>query len=312
MPDWILPTVLSVSILLQAASALVALRMVKVSGFYKPWIFISVAIFLMTLRRIISFRTMILTDRFPETAIVPELTALVISILMLTGLITFRPVFREIRRMERSSKERIEKQELLIRESNHRIKNNLHLVSSLINLKNGNLNGAFDLSDLSGQIDAVGKVHEQLYASPNFSEVDIRVYLSDLAQAILVHFGAGKITLHCDITPVKVAAKQALDLGLIVNELVTNAVKYGQAPEEETLLTISFRENQESGRFILIVENSGRPFPEEIDMERPETLGLQLVQGLVSQLQGEIELRKRPNPRYTIALAGEVLLGKAG
>ena len=312
MPSWVLPTVLSISILLQAASAFVALRMVKVSGFYKPWIFISLAIFLMTLRRIISFRTMILAARFPDTALIPELTALLISTLMLTGLITFRPVFREIRLMAQMSKEQIEKQKLLIRESNHRIKNNLHLVSSLINLKNDTLNGTFDLSDLSGQIEAVGKVHEQLYTCPDFTKVDIREYLGDIAQGILVHFGAGRITLHCEIAPVKVEAKQALNLGLMVNEIVTNAVKYGQTPEGETLLTISFQEVQDSGDFLLVVENSGKPFPEEIDIDCPKTLGLQLIQGLVSQLQGEMELRKAPHPRYSITIPGGVLLAKAG
>jgi hypothetical protein len=124
--------ILAVSIALQLAAAGTALSLMRRSGFYLPWLLVSIAISLMAIRRITSFVGMLQRHSFPSSALGPELIALLISILMLSGLWLFRPAFRSlvtVRERELSAKD------LLIRESHHHVKNDLQMLQSLIRLQ---------------------------------------------------------------------------------------------------------------------------------------------------------------------------------
>jgi len=85
----------------------------------------------------------------------------------------------------------------------------------------------------------------------------------------------------------------------VINEIATNAIKYGFT-SEEARFSVNMKKDAESKHYILTLSNTGNPFPEEIGLENPETMGLQLISSLVAQLNGTVELQKNPNPVFTI------------
>lgn len=247
MSFYILPSILSLSIVLQIASAVTALVLVKTSGYYKPWICIATAILLMALRRVTSFIHMLNTGTFPSSALIPE------------------------------------------------------LIASLINLKASSFDKDADLTDLSRQIDTISLLHEKLYKSEDTNSIRLRGYLEDLLESIFSSYG--RAALEIEIEDISISSRKAVPLGLIVNEMATNAIKHGFNSKEEPRFSITMEEEEgvQDTAYSLRILNSGNPFPPEISLKNPETTGLQIVSSLVHQLDGSIELQQRhPHPIFVI------------
>ena len=191
----------------------------------------------------------------------------------------------------------------LLQELNHRVKNNLLMVSSLIKLKDSSFGDAVDLSDLANQIDAIRIVHEKLFQKEDVTHINIKEYINDLLSSVF-SLSREQIKTEIDVADKMIHTRKAVPLGLIINEIATNAVKYGFGGREKARFTISLREeeagNDSPGQFVLTLSNTGNPFPEEIDFDNPETLGLRLISALAGQLDGRIELQREPNPMFTI------------
>lgn len=201
---------------------------------------------------------------------------------------------------EQRLKKTIEEKDFLMKEINHCIKNNLAMVSSLINLKDTSLGKSVDLSDLSNQIDAIRIVHEKLFQTEDVTRINVREYAEHLLETVL-SFSGTPVEIENNVDAVKIHTRKAVSLGLIINEIATNAVKYGFRDDGNTSrFTASMKKDEASGQFVLKLSNSGEPFPADIDIEQPETLGLQLITVLVDQLQGTLELQREPNPVFTI------------
>jgi two-component sensor histidine kinase len=207
---------------------------------------------------------------------------------------------------EQRLKKTIEEKDFLMKEINHRIKNNLVMVSSLISLKDASLGDSVDLSDLSNQIDAIRIVHEKLFQTEDVTRINVREYAEHLLETVL-SFSGTPVEIENKMDAVKIHTRKAVSLGLIINEIATNAVKYGFRDDGNTSrFTASMKKDEASGQFVLKLSNSGEPFPADIDIEQPETLGLQLITVLVDQLQGTLELQREPHPVFTIRFPIEV------
>jgi two-component sensor histidine kinase len=193
----------------------------------------------------------------------------------------------------------LEEKEFLMQELGHRVKNNLMMVSSLISLKDSALGGRADLTDIKRQVEAILLLHEKLDGMERVNNIDFGKYVEELVEN-LFSFSRKPVKLEIDITDILLPTKQAVPLGLIVNEIATNAVKHGLTDEEEAKFSVSLREVPAAGECILTLSNNGKPFPEGIDLENPSTLGLRLVSALVSQLNGTVELTRAPHPVFTI------------
>jgi two-component sensor histidine kinase len=185
-----------------------------------------------------------------------------------------------------------------MRELNHRIKNNLIMVQSLIRLKDSALGDAVDLSDISSRIDAIRIVHEKLHRAKEIAHIDLREYIKELLSTVF-SLSRRRVETEYNISDISIPARTAIPIGLIVNEIATNAIKHG-FNEEEARLTVDLREDTSENKYILEVSNTGRPFPAGINFDNPATLGLQLISGLVQQLDGSIELQREPHPVFTI------------
>jgi PAS domain S-box-containing protein len=201
--------------------------------------------------------------------------------------------------------------ERLLREVHHRVKNNLALVSSLISLKESSAPGV-DLSDLRNRVDAVRHVHEELESLEDRDAVDVGRYLHSLLSQLFQSLSAHPVEIDMETFDIQLPSKHVVPIGLIVNELATNAVKHafstgrpGAARTEgpgTTPATFRVTFRRDARTLILVVSNSGPPLPEEIDLRNPRSLGLQLVTGLAAQLGGTVEVVRGPSPEFTISM----------
>jgi PAS domain S-box-containing protein len=192
----------------------------------------------------------------------------------------------------------LDQKDQLMQELNHRVKNNLAMVVSLIRLKQSALGDETDLSDIANQVDTIRSLHEKLQYAEDVSHVDLSPYLTDVVDsAISSQVGA---EVEVDIGDVPVPTKTATTLGLIISELATNALKHGFLPGSEKRFTVSMETQENSREYVLTVSNTGREFPQSIGLETTTSLGVQLVMALVGQLGGRLQLQRTPTPVFTI------------
>jgi PAS domain S-box-containing protein len=192
---------------------------------------------------------------------------------------------------------------VLLKELNHRVKNNLLMITSLINLKDAVLGETVDLSDLKHQVDAIRIIHEKLLHSEELTHIDLHDYTRDLLGTIFTSYHRRAVTVHNSVPSLSIPTQTAIPLGLIVNEIATNALKHGFEPPErhpEPSFSVDLVEDPGQGEYVLTLSNNGKPFPAEVDLDNPETLGLRLVSGLVKQLGGSIDLLRKPHPVFTV------------
>ncbi len=192
---------------------------------------------------------------------------------------------------------------VLLKELNHRVKNNLLMITSLINLKDAALGGTVDLSDLNHQVDTIRIIHEKLLHSEELSNIDLHDYTQDLLGTIFSSFQRRPVTVHNSVPSVSIPAKTAIPLGLVINEIATNTLKHAFLPPDkhpEPAFTIDLTEDAERREYVLTLSNNGTPFPPNVSLDNPETLGLRLISGLVKQLGGSLELERRPHPVFTV------------
>jgi two-component sensor histidine kinase len=195
----------------------------------------------------------------------------------------------------------LEEKEYLLREVYHRVKNNLATVSSLIKLKSSEVEQEAGLSDLDSQVTAIWSLHEKLYQGDQVDKVYLRQYLSELLESIFENLSRLYVkTLVRIDEQLWVDPDTAICLGLITNEVATNAVKYGFSAAEPPEFELSIHPEDDGKRYVMHIGNNGNPFPEDVDFDSSATLGLRLIASLVEQLRGTLDLRKRPTPLYTI------------
>jgi two-component sensor histidine kinase len=195
--------------------------------------------------------------------------------------------------------------DFLMKELSHRVKNNLATIRSLIELKNAALGEHVDLSDVTHQVDAIRIIHEKLYRTGSVSEVDAYDYFSELLDSLFASSQVQPIRVNRDIERLRLDSKTAMTLGLIINEIATNAIKHGFHSEGEHRFSVEFGKDEQRDRYVLTLSNTGAPFPEDVSLENPTGLGLQLIGALVTQLEGTIEITRRPRPVFTITFHPE-------
>lgn len=209
-----------------------------------------------------------------------------------------------LRTNEASLKQTLEEKNFLMRELNHRVKNNLAMISSLIHLKSGSNGEKDDLQDLRRQIDAMRFVYDQLYRDEGDVKIDFRRYCRELLGSVFGSFAPTPVAVDYRIPVMVFESSEVLLLGLIINEVATNAIKHGFIPGQEARFAVELKEDGDSG-YVLNLSNNGRPFPPEVDLKNPTTLGMRLISALVSQLDGTFSLQREPCPVFTIAFRSE-------
>jgi len=197
----------------------------------------------------------------------------------------------DLKRTQSMLERSLAEKELLLKEIHHRVKNNLMIISSLLSLQSRQVKDeeTMDLfRESENRARSMALIHERLYRSEDLKNVDLAEYLGRLASEIFRSYSAdSRIRMNLEIDELRVDVETAVPLGLIVNELLTNAVKHA-FPDGEGTVTVSLR--RRNSRVILEVSDDGKGFPEDIDWESSPSLGLQLVRSLTEQIDGEVEM----------------------
>lgn len=205
-------------------------------------------------------------------------------------------------------REALSSREILLREVNHRIKNSLQLVSSMLSLQSGRFEDPDVralIHEAERRVHAVAAVHERLYRSDDFKSVDLDIFLETLC-----HDLEGSLAQSDDAIVVEVAAEpatisndRAVPIALILNELLTNAIKYAY-PERSGTIRVSLS-NDGEGRGTLTVADDGVGLPQGFADRRQASLGFRIIEGLARQIDGEIAITDR-RPGTGIAISFEL------
>jgi len=193
---------------------------------------------------------------------------------------------------------------VLLSEVYHRVKNNLQTVSSLLSLQSRSIHDKQALEyfqETQNSIHSMAIIHEKLYCSKNFASVDFNDYVRDLTNYLFQAYGVDPagIKLNIDIPDMSLNIDTAIPLGLIINELVSNCLKYAfrKRPEGEVYIQVYPDAN---ASYNLIVRDNGAGFPKDMDFRKSESLGLKLITLLVQQLDGTIELNSNNGTEFKI------------
>lgn len=212
----------------------------------------------------------------------------------------------EQKNAEANLRQALQTQEILLREVNHRIKNSLQLVSSMLSLQSGRLDDPemrAAIQEAQLRVRAVAAVHERLYRSQDFKSVDLDVFLEALCrdlQTSVADEDGEAIEVEVKAEPVTVANDRAVPVALILNELLTNAAKYAY-PDRRGTVAVTLRKTGQ-GRVDLTVADDGVGLPEGFSERRHASLGFRIIEGLVRQIGGELEIADRkPGTEITVA-----------
>ncbi len=204
---------------------------------------------------------------------------------------------------EQIIKESLQEKEILLKEIHHRVKNNLQIISSLLNLQSDQTSNqvvsAF-VTTSQNRIHSMALIHEMLYQSGNMAQVRFDDYVRNLVS----HFKETAyppnimINFEIEIDEILLDIDTAIQCGLILNELVSNSLEHAFPQVEQGLIHIKFSKAQHG--YLLCVQDDGIGLAEEINVTKTDTLGLKLVSALVQQLGGEVELDRSGGTRFSI------------
>ncbi|MBP7809380.1 MAG: PAS domain S-box protein [Bacteroidia bacterium] len=189
----------------------------------------------------------------------------------------------------------LKEKEVLLKEVHHRVKNNMQVISSILNLQSSYVTDAYALNLLKesqNRIKTMAYIHESLYQNKTFTSINFSDYISTLTNNILQSYAASiqKVKLEPDVQKIILNLDTSIPAGLIINELVTNSIKHAFTESNEGIIYINL--HTKDNVLFLEVSDNGKGFPKEIDFRNTNSLGLQLVNTLVEQLNGKLELKE--------------------
>jgi PAS domain S-box-containing protein len=217
-------------------------------------------------------------------------------------------IYRDIsesKRVEAAVETSLREKEVLLQEIHHRVKNNMQIISSILSLEMGSLSDpevrqALQVSQ--NRIRSMALVHEKLYQSSDLARVDIAEYVSDLCTDLESLSADGSdLTLELDIDELRAGVDFAIPFGLIVNELVTNAIKHARPRSGPPAVKVRMRASEEGPE--LVVSDNGPGLPPEFDATAGSSLGLKLVQTLTAQLGGRLDFESADGALMRVSLA---------
>lgn len=212
----------------------------------------------------------------------------------------------ERRISDRKIKESLQEKETLLKEIHHRVKNNMQLVCSMINLQAECIDNSevFDIFKvLQSRIYSMSLVHEKLYHQKQFSRINFSEYVRTLVSEISKSFSGRDnknfTRIDLELQDENFTIEKAIPCGLILNELIMNAFKHASLSDRDGFIKVIF-EKLENDSYMLIVSDNGKGLPEGFDINRSDSMGMTLVRELVGQLRGTISVKSGRETVFTI------------
>jgi PAS domain S-box-containing protein len=205
---------------------------------------------------------------------------------------------------EERLKASLEEKVVLLKEIHHRVKNNLQIIHSLLNLQSGYIRDVKALEmfkECQNRVKSMAIIHEVLYQSKDLARVTFEDYIKSLGGNLFRAYGANSKPLELEIRvqEVMLDIDTAIPCGLIINELVSNSLKYAFTEGKKGKITIDMHP-EGTDRLVLIVRDNGVGLPEGLDFRHTETLGMQLVNTLTEQLKGNLEVKRAEGTEFKI------------
>ncbi len=208
----------------------------------------------------------------------------------------------ERRKYEDALDASLKEKEILLSEIHHRVKNNLSIVSSLVELQKNSVENISeeDLKEIQDRIKSIALVHEKLYQTDTLADVDLADYIDDLIEMISTSFGSKSkiVEFRKDLDSVKVHITKAVPAGLIINELINNCYKYAFKESDSGLINVSL--NVKGDYATIGIQDNGKGLPEDFSINGGDSLGMTLVQALTSQLEGELTFESDNGARFNV------------
>jgi two-component sensor histidine kinase len=215
---------------------------------------------------------------------------------------------RTVQQLEESNRrlgESLREKETLLREIHHRVKNNLQIVYSLVNLQSTHVQDPRTLAGLQDcreRVRTMALIHEKLYGSRDLDRIDFADYVQDLARDLLRTYGAaGRVRLSVEAERIPFDIQEAVPCGLIVYELVSNALKHAFPQGREGEIRVSLRRAVD-GPVALSVSDNGVGLPPDLDVANTRSLGLHLVHNLARQAGGEVRVTRDGGTSFQLIL----------
>ncbi|MEE8433113.1 MAG: histidine kinase dimerization/phosphoacceptor domain -containing protein [Candidatus Desulfatibia sp.] len=209
------------------------------------------------------------------------------------------------KRAEEQVKASLKEKKVLLREIHHRVKNNMQLLISLLRLQADKIEDkkyADMFKDGENRIRSMSLIHEKLYQTQDFANINFGEHIKSLVDGLFVSYGVdtNKVSLNIDIKDISIDLENAIPCGLIINELVSNSLKYAFPQGREGEISIVLRPISED-ELELTVSDDGIGIPEDLDIEQTDTMGLTLVKVLAEhQLDGKIDVDRTKGTQFRI------------
>ena len=201
----------------------------------------------------------------------------------------------------------LREKDVLLREIHHRVKNNLQIVSSLLNLeqvRSKDQNIRRTLQDCNRRIQSMAMIHDRLYHTERLDRIDFSGYAQILVRDSLVSFGvSNRISTRVNLESIALGIDTAIPCGLILNEMVTNAIKHGFTDGRQGKISVRFIK-QPDRFYEMSVTDDGVGLPPEGELDKSKSLGLTLIDVLVQQLEGTLRIERENGTRFTVRFKG--------
>lgn len=210
----------------------------------------------------------------------------------------------ERKQAEKRIQDALTQKDLLLREVHHRVKNNLQVIHSLLDLQVLKLDDhdvIGVLRDSQNRIRSMSLIHQTLYQSSNFARVDFQRFLDELVPSLIESYRSvvGQVSIDINAHEVKLPINEAIPCGLVINELVSNALKHGFAHAQQGSIRVTVLATEDN-MVEISVSNDGHPIPPDLDFARSATLGFQLVRLLTRQLNGTLDIQRAGPTRIAL------------
>ncbi len=194
--------------------------------------------------------------------------------------------------------------ELLVHEMHHRVKNNIQVMISLLNLQNRYSEDHAFRASLQSCIDrmrSIAMVHEKLYQSESYSEVDLSGFLELIVRRLMATHNSVNVRPRIECGEVRVPLDRAVPCGIILNELISNSLRHAFPGGREGRLEVTLSSNPSEKRFVVEVLDDGVGLPAGLDMDNPTTAGYVIVKSLVRQIKGDLRCANENGARFTLS-----------
>jgi two-component sensor histidine kinase len=208
------------------------------------------------------------------------------------------------KKAEELVKASLKEKEVLLQEIHHRVKNNMTVITSLLQIQANTIEDE-QYKDIFinsiNRIKSMALIHEKLYRSADFAKVNFEDYLKEMLNNMLMSYGLNsqRVALVTEVENINLRIDTAIPCGLIINELVSNSLKYAFPDDRKGEIRVAIRLN-DKGRAEVKVSDNGVGIPEELDFRNTNSMGLNLINALTGQLQGEIELNRKNGTEFMI------------